>query len=271
MPPYSGNGRTYCFLHQESLSDLSRRSSRFSWTPLPRAGAPTWLILRLRCLDLFRTQAPHICAGTQSSNIGPPTRGCSITRPSCFGRYRQYHCCSIHQQTGWDPFQRPVAAGSRSVSVATDSGHNFARQTHSGLPHQEVNVHVSTVSPAQKIHSEAQDHSSGRGDTHSPLVAITTVVSTFVTSVCGPPMLLSVPPRPAVTTGIYLKWQVYHLHTWRLSCCTTKQQDFQKRSLSSPQLLGDPLQIESTMTDDYASLTGPQGKDLIHLVPQLLK
>ena len=46
----------------------------------------------------------------------------------------------------------------------------------------EVDVHVSTVSPAQQSHSEAQD---GRGDTHRPLVAITTVVSTSTTSVCG--------------------------------------------------------------------------------------
>ena len=63
----------------------------------------------------------------------------------------------------------------------------------------------------------------------------------------------------------------YHLHAWRLSCSTTKQQDFQRRSLSSPQLLGDPLKIECTTTGGYASLTGPQGKYLIHLVPQLLK
>ena len=32
------------------------------------------------------------------------------------------------------PFPRPVEAGSRFVSVATDSGHNSSGQTHSGLP-----------------------------------------------------------------------------------------------------------------------------------------
>ena len=73
---------------------------------------------------------------------------------------------------------------------------------------EEVDVHVSTVSPARQSHSEAQDHPGGRGDTNSPLVAVTTVVSTFTTSVCGPPTLLSIPPRPAVTTGIYLERQV---------------------------------------------------------------
>ena len=55
-------------------------------------------------------------------------------------------------------------------------------------------------------HLEAQDHSDGRGD--SPLVAVTTMDSTSTTSVCGPPTLLSIPPRPAVTTGIYLERQV---------------------------------------------------------------
>ena len=34
----------------------------------------------------------------------------------------------------------------------------------------EVSVHVSTISPAQQSHSEAQDHPDGRGDTHRPLV-----------------------------------------------------------------------------------------------------
>ena len=59
----------------------------------------------------------------------------------------------------------------------------------------------------------------------------------------------------------------YDLHTWRLLCSTTKQQDFQGRSLSLPQLLhvGDPPQIEYTMTGGYASLPGLQGEDLIKL------
>ena len=71
---------------------------------------------------------------SSGSNIGPPSLGYSITGPSCFDCYRQYHCCSLHQQTRWDPFQPPVVAGSGSVSVATDSGHNSKSQTHSGLP-----------------------------------------------------------------------------------------------------------------------------------------
>ena len=67
----------------------------------------------------------------------------------------------------------------------------------------------STVSPAQQSHSEAQDHPDGRGDTHRPLVAVTTVVSTPATIECGSPAtILSVPQRPFVTTGLYPKRQV---------------------------------------------------------------
>ena len=165
-------------------------------------------------------------------------------------------CC------GWYPFPLPVAAGSGSVSMATDSGYSHPGQTHSGLPQcdsrpvisaepahhnrvespprnseadirdvgnsssghvchspqhasspvyvsssraastgdrrsvtrlaGEVDVHVSTFSPDQQSHSEAQYHPGGRSDTHSPLVAITAVVSTLTTSLCGPPIILSV-------------------------------------------------------------------------------
>ena len=59
-------------------------------------------------------------------------------------------------------------------------------------------------------------------------------------------MLLSTPLRPVVTTGLYLDRQVYHLHAWRLSCSTTGQQGFQRRSLSLQQPLEDPLRIECT-------------------------
>ena len=86
------------------------------------------------CMDPFQTRAPHQCTGAQGGNIGPQSLGYSITGSSCFDCYRQYHCCSLHQQTKWDPFPPPVAAGSGSVSVVSDSGHNSKSQTHSGLP-----------------------------------------------------------------------------------------------------------------------------------------
>ena len=54
------------------------------------------------------------------------------------------------------------------------------------------------------------------------------MVSTFITSVCGLSTLLSKLPRPAVTQGYVSSDKSYHLHAWRLSCNTTKQQDFRK-------------------------------------------
>ena len=63
----------------------------------------------------------------------------------------------------------------------------------------------------------------------------------------------------------------FHLHVWRLSCDTTKQQAFQTRSLGSRQLLGDPRPIACTTTDGVVSHDGLRDKVLIHLTPQLLR
>ena len=46
---------------------------------------------------------------------------------------------------------------------------------------------------------------------------------------------------------------------------------FSRRSLDSWQPLEDPQHTECTTTGGFASLTGPQDKELIRLVPQLLK
>ena len=65
----------------------------------------------------------------------------------------------------------------------------------------EVNVHVSTFSPAQQSRAEITVHSSGRGDPRSPLVAVSTVVPTPTTSVCGTPVVSSIPSRSSVSAG----------------------------------------------------------------------
>ena len=49
----------------------------------------------------------------------------------------------------------------------------------------EVNVHVSPISPAQQSHAEALVDSGGGGNSRSPLVAVSVVVSTSTTSLCG--------------------------------------------------------------------------------------
>ena len=65
----------------------------------------------------------------------------------------------------------------------------------------EVNVHVSSIPPAQQSHSEAQVHTGGRSDSHSPLVAESVVVSTPTSSLCGTPPVLSLPSRSSVPAG----------------------------------------------------------------------
>ena len=65
----------------------------------------------------------------------------------------------------------------------------------------EVNVLVSSSPSAQKSHSEAPVHPVGRGNSHSPLVAETVVVSTPTSSLCGTPLGLSLPWRSSVPAG----------------------------------------------------------------------
>ena len=65
----------------------------------------------------------------------------------------------------------------------------------------EVNVHVSTFSPAQQGRAEITVHSSGRGDPRSPLVAVSTVVPTPTTSLCGTPVDSPIPSRSSVPAG----------------------------------------------------------------------
>ena len=138
----------------------------------------------------------------------------------------------------------------------------------------EVNVHVSPIPPAQQSHAETAVHSGGGGDSCSPLVAVSVVVSTSTTSLCGTPSivlpyrrdLLSQQDQKYISDG-----KSYHLHVWRLSWDTTKQQAFQTRSLGLRQLLGGPQPIACTMIDGVHSLDGLQDKGLIHLIPQPLR
>ena len=65
----------------------------------------------------------------------------------------------------------------------------------------EVNVHVSSFSPSQQGRAEAAVHSGGRGDSRSPLVAVSTMVSTPTVSLCGKPVDSPIPSRPSVPAG----------------------------------------------------------------------
>ena len=138
----------------------------------------------------------------------------------------------------------------------------------------EVNVHVPPFFPAQQSHSETLLHSGGRGSSHIPLLAEAIVVSTPTTSLCGTPPVCFLYHRDLLSQQdqkYVLDGKSYHLHAWRLSCDTIKQQAFQMRSLGSPQPLRGPQPIACTTIGGFASLLGPQGKGLIRLIPQLLR
>ena len=242
--------------------------------------------------------------------------------------------CSLHQQIRWDPFPPPVAAGSGSVSVASDSGHNSMSQTHSGLPKcdsrplvpAEPAHHDRVESPPRSHESDIQtveNRFATVHNTHLPqfmalvpepralaidalsqdwqgrsmymfplFLLLNKVIQKLRTTQTGKVILIAPwwPSQPwfphllrlsvdhllrfflyrrdlLSQQGYISSGKSYHLHAWRLLCSTTKQQDFLGRSLSLPQLLhvGDPPQIECTMTGGYASLPGLQGEDLIRL------
>ena len=115
----------------------------------------------------------------------------------------------------------------------------------------------------QKLHATQE----GEVFLITPLVANTAVVPTPTSNVCGP---LAVLPTFVVTTGaeVHLGWNT---QMEALSCSIIKQQDFQETSLGLPQHLGDSQQIACMAASGFTSLTGPQFKVLIRLVPQLLK
>ena len=65
----------------------------------------------------------------------------------------------------------------------------------------KVDVHVSAFSPAQQSNSGNTVYTGDRGNSDSPMVAKTVVVSKPTSSLCVPPAVLSIPPRSSVTTG----------------------------------------------------------------------
>ena len=179
------------------------------------------------CMDPFRTRAPHQCTGAQGGNIGPQSLGYSITWPSCFD------CCS-HTTV---------------VAYINKQG-----DTHSHLLLRLV-VDLFLWLQTQDITLRARH-----------ILGCLNVIADRL-SRPNQPIMTEWSLHPEVMNLIFLSGKSYHLHAWRLLCSTTKQQDFQGRSLSLPQLLhvGDPPQIECTMTGGYASLPGLQGEDLIRL------
>ena len=111
--------------------------------------------------------------------VEPPPRSSQSTIQT-MGDSSSGHVCHSPQYTS-----SPVYVSSSGALSIDGLSQAWTEQGLAGT----VNVHVSTVFPAQQSHSEAQNDPGGRGDTPSPLVAVTTEVSTLATAVCGPPSI----------------------------------------------------------------------------------
>ena len=103
-------------------------------------------------------------------------------------------------------FKRPPSSVHVSDSGSTITGGGCSVSGLAG----EVDVHVSSVPPAQQGHSETTVDTGGRSDSDSPLVAKTVMVSTPTSSLYGPPTVLPLSPRSSVTPGseIHLRQKV---------------------------------------------------------------
>ena len=130
----------------------------------------------------------------------------------------------------------------------------------------KIDVHISTISPAQQNYSETTGHTGSRDNSDSPLVAensrgFQTYFDSLWTTLCS-----------------FHTAQIFCLNRIRDTSRTEsrticmhggshatlqRQQAFQTRCLGLPQHLGDPQLIACATIGGFASLAGPHGRDLI--------
>ena len=213
-------------------------------------------------LDPYRPQAPHQLSGAQGGYLRPTAFGSSASGPPGHCRHGQFNSGFINKQ-----------GGTRSTSLLRLTVELF-------------------------LWLESQDTRQGRSMYMFPPFPLLSKVVQKIRSTQVAEVILVAPWWPSqpwfphllclcVEHPLFLPYcqdllsqqdqkyisdgKSFHLHIWRLSCDTTKQQAFQTRSLGSRQLLGDPRPIACTTTDGVVSHDGLQDKVLIHLTPQPLR
>ena len=214
------------------------------------------------CLNVI---ADHLSSPNQPITTEWSLHPKSRVRLSEFGGLHYWTCLPL--------FQTPQSSSvhvSNSGATSTGSGCSVSRLA------GKVNVHVSTISLAQQSYSETTVHAGGRSNFNSPLVAETVMASTptsSLSSLCGISAVLSIPTRYSVSTvsEIRLRWKVVPSACMVALMRHYKAAGFSDEVSSLPQHLGDPKPITCTTIGGFASPDGPQGRDLIHFVPQLLK
>ena len=164
----------------------------------------------------------HLQSLGPTNRFTPPCRSVPLVLATLLRQWQDLHVsflmsggCDIQtvgNSSSGHVCRNPQHASSAVYVFSSEASSTGGRFPVTGLA-GEVDVHVSTISPAQQSYSEAQDHHpGGRGDTNSPLVAVITMVSTLPTYVCDYPRFFPYryhnSYRPAVITGIYLKRQI---------------------------------------------------------------
>ena len=155
------------FIYQQAGRDTLRSPATFDCQAFPLArvsehSSPGKAHSRLS----ERDSRPPISSGPANSDrVVPAPRDCA-THIQGLGDTRSRH---VH-----DTVELPPSSVHISSSGATSLSGRCSVSRLAGV----VDVHVPTFSPAQQGRAEITVHSSGRGDTRSPLVAVSTVVST---------------------------------------------------------------------------------------------
>ena len=218
-------------------------------------------------LDPYRPQAPNQLFGAQGGNLCPTAWGSSAPGPPGHDCYGQFDSSFVYQQARRDPFPHLATFDSRASPLVRGSEHHSPSKTYSRLSERDSRPSILSESAnTNRVVPSPQNRETylqGLGDTRSRHVC-NSVEHPLVFPYCRD--LLSQQDQKYVSDG-----KSYHLHAWRLSCGTIKQQGFQTRSLGSQQLLEGPQPIACRTISGFASLDGPQGKGLIHLIPQQLK
>ena len=172
--------------------------------------------------------------------------------------------CETHLQVLGNPRSRHVCNSVELPSSSVHVSNSRAKSPSSGCSVSglagEVNVHVFAIPSAQQSHSEAPVHPGGRGNSHSPLVANSVMVSTPTSPLCGTPPGLSLPSRSSVQTGseVCLGRKVVPS-----ACMDALMRHYKAAGFPdevSRQPLGGPQPIACTTIGGFASLDGRRAR-----------
>ena len=187
------------FIYQQAGRDALRFPATFDCRALPLARVPEHNSPGKAHSRLSqRDSRPPILSGPANIDREVPAPRHCATHIQGLGDTTNRHVC--------DTVEHPPSSVHISNSGAKSLSGGCSVSGLAGV----VNVHVSTISPAQQGRAETKVHPSGRGDTRSPLVAVSAVVSTPTTSLCGTPIVSPLPSGSSVPAGpeVHLRQKV---------------------------------------------------------------